>query len=122
MCYISGPFLTNEVILVHFVMVRHVVVVMHHILMVDGRLRFLTLLSGLVSRDLRVLGRLRVLGLLPFAVQSVASQQSMTSCLFCDLLRVRANFEHVVGVLLGGLLRNLLLDLLRDFLWDLVGS
>ena len=70
--------LTNEVILVHFVRVRHVVVVMHHNV-VDGRLRFLTLLSGLVSRDLRVLGRL---GLLPFAVQSVGLQLSIISRLF----------------------------------------
>ena len=54
------PILTNEVILMHFVKVRHVVVAVHHNV-VDGRLRFLTLLSGLVSRDLRVLGRLRFL-------------------------------------------------------------
>ena len=66
---------TYEVILVHFVKVRHVVVVMHHNV-VDGRLRFLTLLSGLVSRDLRVLN------LSPFAMESVALQLSIISYLF----------------------------------------
>ena len=48
---------------------------MHHNV-VDGRLHFLSLFSGLVNRDLRVLG------LLPFAVQSVALQLSIISCLF----------------------------------------
>ena len=55
--------LTNEIILVHFVKVRHVVVGMHHNV-ADGRLRFLNLVSGLVSRDLVFLGRLCVLGFL----------------------------------------------------------
>ena len=46
--------------LVHFVRVRHFVVVIHPNV-VDGRLRFLSRFSGPVNRDL-VLGRLRVLG------------------------------------------------------------
>ena len=44
----------------NFVRVRHFVEVIHHNV-VDGRLRFLKRFSGLVNRDLVLLGRLRVL-------------------------------------------------------------
>ena len=54
---------------------RRVVMVMHHNV-VDDRLRFLNFFSGFVSRGFRVLG------LLPFTVQSVALQLSNISCLF----------------------------------------
>ena len=49
----------------HFVRVRHFVVVIHQNV-VDGRLRSLNRFSGLVNRDLVVLGRLRVLGQIQF--------------------------------------------------------
>ena len=72
---------TVQRIVVQFVWVRHFVGVVHHNV-ADGRLRVLYLFSGLVHRDLALVGRLRVLGLLPFTVQSVVLQLSEISCLF----------------------------------------
>ena len=131
--------------LVHFVKVRHFVVVTEH-KVVDGRLRFLNLFSGRFNRDFVLVGRLRVLeqiqdsSMVSFTFTmsamiwqpaSVTSQSPKTSFLIsCSIkfsvLRfvsgVGDHFVHVVGVLLGVLLRNLLLDLLRDFWWLSVGS
>ena len=49
----------------HFIKVRHFVVVKPHNV-VDGRLRFLNRFSGLVNRDLVLLGGFRVLGQIQF--------------------------------------------------------
>ena len=120
--------LTKEIILVHFVRVRHVVVVMHHNV-VDGRLRFLNRFSGLVNRDLVLLGRLRVLGHIRF-VDGVLHLRDFRDVLATSMSDLRSqllgilihqiqrldHFERVVGLLLGVLLRSLLRDLLRDFL------
>ena len=49
----------------HIIKVRCFVVVIHH-KVVDGRVRFLNLFSGLVNRGLVLLGSLRVLGQIQF--------------------------------------------------------
>ena len=94
---------------------------------VDGRLRFPNLSSGLVNRDLVLLGRLRVLGLIHSTMVSFAFTMSAMTTSIRDLAVTHHHlldillhqiqcpeiyfwcdhFERVVGVLLGGLARNL---------------
>ena len=94
---------------------------------VDGRLRFLNLFSGLVNRDpvllvgFRVLGQIRfldaihlhdVLDDLAANISDFAATQDPLLDILLQQIQSRDHFERVVGVLLGVLLRNLLLYLL----------
>ena len=115
----------------HFVRVRHFVVVIHHNV-VDSRLRFLNRFSGLVNRGLVLLGRPRVLGQIQFldgvihlhdfrdvSTTSISdftvTQDQLLHALLHRIQR-RDHFERAVKGLLEVLLRNLLRDFLRDFL------
>ena len=99
----------------------------------QGRLRFLNLFSGSVNRDVVLLERLRVLGQIqsldgaihlhdvrddlqsaPLTSQSPKTNFLISCSINFIVLRLASGvidtFEHVVGVLLGVLLRN--------FLWN----
>ena len=105
--------------------VRHFGVVIHHSV-VDGRLRFLNRFSGLVNRDLVLLGRFRVLGQIRILdgvlhlrdscdalATSISDLRGQLLGLLIHQIQRLDHFERVVGLLLGVLLRNLLRDFLR---------